>query len=171
MAEGPHPHQLAFGFDEAHPFEVVRVLSNPYYTVDIYVDEERIDARRSERSFTSRSEILRSAESLLAAIEKADANHFALLLDARNAPTPSDPKYEKANIKAAWHLCSRFDHVAIVLESIDAIEKAKASVPTGVHLFTNPVGARRALLALQGKEKERPVEAEPLRPRGRIIVA
>lgn len=124
---------------------MVRIHTCEAFAVDVDYDEARIEIVRSERRFRTLQSFVSSVDAVLRAIEAAEASSFALLYDCRAAPRPSSRAYKRAILHMAEHLARRFEPVAFVLSTQEAIEEVLPQADARIDFFTNPQAAKNAI--------------------------
>jgi hypothetical protein len=124
---------------------LAEILKNEFYTVMVSGSDRRVELARSAVPFESRTQLLTTAEAIFAAVKKAGANDFALVIDSRLAPAAQEGKYKDAFFTMARMLTSRFSPVAVVLTSEEAIARTKPNARPEVTFFTDMAQARNAV--------------------------
>ena len=125
------------------------IYGDDFFNAEVDFAASRLELARSSASFKSAPEMVASLDGIIAAIEAAHAESYALLIDFRAASQIEDSEYQRAFFHFERFLFSRFRSVAVVHTTQESIDSAQNSSRGKIHYFLTLAGARRALSSLQ----------------------
>jgi hypothetical protein len=111
-----------------------------------------VELSRTQEPYPGLSEVVSSLDEFLQATRLLGAVPHALLYDCR-ADSPPPAAIARAAARLEQALMRRFQPMAVVLSAAEAFARTDEGRDLRVHYFTNPDGARRALLHMTEEAK------------------